>query len=87
VRVDSAIYNGYVIPSQYDSLIAKLIVHDKNRTDAIMKMKRALDEFMIEGVKTTIPLHKKVMDDPDFVSGDFNTTFIEKLNNRSKENV
>lgn len=87
VRVDTAIYNGYVIPSQYDSLIAKLVVYDKNRTDAIIKMKRALDEFIIEGVKTTIPLHKRVMEDPDFVRGDFNTTFIEKLNNRSKENV
>ncbi len=87
VRVDTAIYNGYVIPSQYDSLIAKLIVYDKSRTDAIMKMKRALDEFIIEGVKTTIPLHKRVMEDPDFVGGDFNTNFIEKLNNRSKENV
>lgn len=87
VRVDTAIYNGYVIPSQYDSLIAKLIVHDKSRADAIMKMKRALDEFIIEGVKTTIPLHKRVMDDPDFVHGDFNTNFIEKLNSRNKENV
>ena len=87
VRVDAAIYNGYVIPSQYDSLIAKLIVYDKTRTDAIMKMKRALDEFIIEGVKTTIPLHKRIMEDPDFVRGDFNTNFIEKLNNRVREDV
>jgi acetyl-CoA carboxylase biotin carboxylase subunit len=87
VRVDATIYNGYVIPSQYDSLIAKLIVHDKSRADAITKMRRALDEFIIEGVKTTIPFHKRVMEDPDFVRGDFNTAFIEKLNNRSRENI
>jgi acetyl-CoA carboxylase biotin carboxylase subunit len=58
VRVDTAIYDGYVIPSHYDSLIAKLIVHGKDRTEAIMKMRRALDEFIIEGVNTTIPFHK-----------------------------
>jgi len=80
IRVDTAIYSGYVIPSQYDSLIAKLIVHGKDRAEAIMKMKRALDEFIIEGIKTTIPFHKKVMDDPDFISGNFNTSFIQKMN-------
>lgn len=80
IRVDTAIYSGYVIPSQYDSLIAKLIVHGKDRAEAIMKMKRALDEFIIEGIKTTIPFHKKVMNDPDFISGNFNTSFIQKMN-------
>jgi acetyl-CoA carboxylase biotin carboxylase subunit len=79
VRVDTAIYNGYVVPSHYDSLIAKLIVHGKDRTEAIMKMRRALDEFVIEGVKTTIPFHKKVLLDPDFISGNFNTNFVEKM--------
>jgi acetyl-CoA carboxylase biotin carboxylase subunit len=88
VRVDTAIYSGYVIPSQYDSLIAKLIVHGKDRAEAIMKMKRALDEFIIEGIKTTIPFHKKVMNDPDFISGNFNTTFIQKMNgSRKQENA
>jgi len=88
VRVDTAIYSGYVIPSQYDSLIAKLIVHGKDRAEAIMKMKRALDEFIIEGIKTTIPFHKKVMTNPDFISGNFNTNFIQKMNgSRSQENA
>lgn len=80
VRVDTAIYNGYVIPSHYDSLIAKLIVHGNNRTEAISRMRRALDEFIIDGVKTTIPFHKKVFDHPDFIKGEFNTKFIEKIN-------
>ncbi|MFH0932977.1 MAG: acetyl-CoA carboxylase biotin carboxylase subunit [Nitrospirota bacterium] len=85
VRVDTAIYSGYVIPSQYDSLIAKLIVHGKDREEAIAKMRRALDEFIIEGVKTTIPFHKKVLNNPDFIKGDFNTTFVEKINGSSRE--
>ncbi|MDQ7786846.1 MAG: acetyl-CoA carboxylase biotin carboxylase subunit [Thermodesulfovibrionales bacterium] len=80
VRVDTAIYQGYVIPSQYDSLIAKLIVHGKDRAEAILKMKRALAEFLIEGVNTTIPFHKKVLNNPDFISGNFNTQFLEKMN-------
>ncbi|MFZ5907368.1 MAG: acetyl-CoA carboxylase biotin carboxylase subunit [Nitrospirota bacterium] len=81
VRVDTAIYQGYVIPSQYDSLIAKLIVHGRDRAEAIQKMKRALTEFIIEGVNTTIPFHKKVLSNPDFISGNFNTQFLEKMNN------
>jgi acetyl-CoA carboxylase biotin carboxylase subunit len=85
VRVDTAIYSGYPIPSQYDSLIAKLIVHGKNRSEAIAKMKRALDEFIIDGVNTTIPFHKKVMSNPDFISGNFNTNFIEKLYSVTQE--
>jgi acetyl-CoA carboxylase biotin carboxylase subunit len=85
VRVDTAIYSGYVIPSQYDSLIAKLIVHGKDREEAIARMRRALDEFIIEGVKTTIPFHKKVLNNPDFIKGDFNTTFVEKINGSSRE--
>lgn len=86
VRVDTAIYNGYIIPSHYDSLIAKLITYGKDRTEAIMKMRRALDEFIIEGVNTTIPFHKKVLNNPDFVSGNYNTNFVEKINN-GRENV
>lgn len=80
VRVDTGIYNGYSIPSHYDSLIAKLIVHGGDRSEAIMKMKSALEEFIIEGVNTTIPFHKKVLNNPDFISGNFHTNFIEKLN-------
>src|SRR5512135_1112480 len=83
VRVDTAAYNGCVIPSHYDSLVAKLVVHGKDRPEAISKMKRALDEFIIEGIKTTIPFHKRVINDPDFSSGNFNTGFIEKFNSPS----
>jgi len=79
VRVDTAAYNGCVIPSHYDSLVAKLIVHGRDRTEAIMRMRRALDEFVIEGIKTTIPFHKKVLNDPDFVAGNINTGFVERL--------
>lgn len=85
VRVDTGIYCGYVIPPYYDSLIAKLIVHGKDRMDAIMKMRRALDEFIIEGINTTIPFHKKVLNNPDFISGNFNTHFLEKLNKSDQE--
>ena len=81
VRVDTAAYNGCVIPSHYDSLIAKLIVHGRDREEAIARMKRSLDEFIVEGIKTTIPFHKKVLNDPDFIKGEFNTGFVEKMNN------
>ena len=79
VRVDTAAYSGWVVPSQYDSLIAKLIVHGKNREEAIQLMKRALNEFIIEGIRTTIPFHKRVFNHPDFINGEFNTGFVEKL--------
>ncbi|MCL4457916.1 MAG: acetyl-CoA carboxylase biotin carboxylase subunit [Nitrospirae bacterium] len=86
VRVDTAAYAGWVVPSQYDSMIAKLIVRGRNREEAIVKMKRALDEFIIEGIKTTIPFHKKVLNHPDFIKGNFNTDFIEKMNGRTNGN-
>ena len=79
VRVDTAAYSGWTVPSQYDSLIAKLIVYDTTRKDAIEKMKCALNEFVIEGIKTTIPFHKKVFSHPDFISGEFDTGFAEKI--------
>jgi acetyl-CoA carboxylase biotin carboxylase subunit len=79
VRVDTAAYNGCVIPSHYDSLVAKLIVHGRDRNEALARLRRALDEFIIEGIKTTIPFHKKVLNDPDFLKGDFNTGFVEKM--------
>ncbi len=79
VRVDSHIYHGYSIPPFYDSLIAKLIVWGKDRNHAIARGKRALDEFIIEGIKTTIPFHLKVLEDPRFVSGNFDTGFLEKF--------
>ncbi len=80
VRVDTAAYCGWTVPSHYDSLIAKLIVYGRNREEAIARMRRALDEFIVEGIKTTIPFHKKVFTQPDFVKGEFNTGFIEKIN-------
>lgn len=80
VRVDTAAYSGCVVSSHYDSLIAKLIVYDKNRADAIEKMKRALDEFIIEGIKTTIPFHKKVFNHQDYINGEFDTSFVERIN-------
>ncbi|MBF0472498.1 MAG: acetyl-CoA carboxylase biotin carboxylase subunit [Nitrospirae bacterium] len=80
VRIDTAIYQGYTISPHYDSLIAKVIVHGNNRLEAIARMIRALDEFHVEGIKTTIPFHKKVLTNPSFISGKFNTSFIEELN-------
>lgn len=77
VRVDSHIYAGYTIPPNYDSMIAKLIVSAQSREEAIIRMKRALQEFVIEGIKTTIPFHIKLMDDPQFRAGNFNTGFLE----------
>ncbi|MEK4537367.1 MULTISPECIES: acetyl-CoA carboxylase biotin carboxylase subunit [Peribacillus] len=77
VRVDSAAYPGYTIPPYYDSMIAKLIVHAPTREEAIEKMKRALGEFVIEGINTTIPFHIKLLQHDQFVSGEFNTKFLE----------
>ncbi|HLR73361.1 MAG TPA: acetyl-CoA carboxylase biotin carboxylase subunit [Pseudogracilibacillus sp.] len=76
VRVDSAVYPGYSIPPFYDSMVAKLIVHGATRLEAVNKMKRALDEFIVEGVKTTIPFHAKLMEHDVFKAGDFNTNFL-----------
>jgi len=76
VRVDTHVYTGYKVPSNYDSMIAKLIVKARTREEAITKMERALDEFIVEGIKTTIPFHKKLMRDPKFIAGDFNTAFL-----------
>ena len=77
IRLDTHVYAGYTIPPNYDSMIAKLIVTAQNRTDAIDKMRRALDEFIIEGIKTTIPFHRQLMDHPDYISGNYTTKFME----------
>lgn len=77
IRVDSAVYPGYVIPPFYDSMVAKLISYGETREEAIARMKRALEEFVIDGVKTTIPFHLKLMNHEKFVQGDFNTKFLE----------
>jgi acetyl-CoA carboxylase biotin carboxylase subunit len=79
VRVDTAAYAGWTVPSQYDSLIAKLIVHGRNRAEAMARMRRALDEFLVEGIKTTVPFHRRVLDHEDFIRGEYNTRFIEKM--------
>lgn len=80
VRVDSAAYPGYTIPPYYDSMIAKLITYGATRDEAIARMKRALSEFVIEGIHTTIPFHLKLLEHEKFVSGDFNTKFLEMYN-------
>jgi len=79
VRVDSAAYTDAVIPPYYDSLVAKLVVKGRDRDEAVGRMRRALEMFAIEGIKTSIPLHRRIVTDPDFISGNFNTHFIEKL--------
>ncbi len=84
VRVETAAYTQYVIPPYYDSMIAKLIVHAASREEAIMRMQRALDEFIVEGVKTTIPMHKNILSDPDFQKGVISTKFMERYSNPAK---
>ncbi|NER14258.1 acetyl-CoA carboxylase biotin carboxylase subunit [Leptobacterium flavescens] len=77
VRLDTHVYSGYMIPPNYDSMIAKLITTAQTREEAINKMKRALDEFVIEGIKTTIPFHRQLMDDPNYIAGNYTTKFME----------
>ncbi len=79
VRVDSALYAGYFVPPFYDSLVAKLIVHAPTRTDAINRLRRALDEFAIMGIKTTIPLHRRIVDDKGFQAGDYTIHWLERF--------
>jgi pyruvate carboxylase subunit A len=78
VRLDSGVYMNYTIPTFYDSMISKLITYGRNREDAITKMQRALREYVILGVKTTIPFHKAVLKNANFISGDLNTHFIDQ---------
>ncbi|MEM9879580.1 MAG: acetyl-CoA carboxylase biotin carboxylase subunit, partial [Pseudomonadota bacterium] len=84
VRVDSGLYAGYSIPPYYDSLVAKLIVHGKNRQDCLMRLRRALDEFVIGGIKTTIPLHNALVDDAEFVAGDYDIHWLAKFLEKQK---
>jgi acetyl-CoA carboxylase biotin carboxylase subunit len=76
VRIDSHVYPGYRVPPNYDSLIGKLIVHRRTREEAVIAMRRALDEFLIEGIKTTVPFHRRIMRNPDFVAGNYDTGFL-----------
>jgi len=85
IRVDTAAYAGYVIPPFYDSMIAKLIVRDRTRDEAIKKMLHALDEFVVEGIPTTVDYHKKVLSHPDFISGNYDTSFIQKISQEESQ--
>ena len=84
VRVDTAQYAEGVVPPYYDSLIAKLIVHGKDRQEAMERMKRALDMFIVQGIHTTIPLHRRIFDDEEFRAGKFDTKFMERFFERQK---
>ena len=83
VRVDSAAYAGYAIPPYYDSLIGKLIVHGRNRTECLMRLRRSLDEFVVDGVDTTIPLFQRLMQEPDFQNGDYHIHWLEEFLSRT----
>ncbi len=82
VRVDSALYSGYAVPPHYDSLVAKLVVHAPTRAQAIARTRRALDEMVVDGIKTTIPLHRRIMADPEFQSGDYTIHWLERFVSR-----
>jgi acetyl-CoA carboxylase, biotin carboxylase subunit len=84
VRVDSAIYQGYTVPPNYDSLIAKLVVHGRTRNECLMRVKRALEEFVIAGIDTTIPMHHMLVETPGFINGDYDIHWLERLIGRSE---
>src|SRR5438876_2537951 len=84
VRLDTYVYPGYRVPPFYDSMIAKVIVHARTRDLAIARMRRALDAMVVEGIKTTIPLHRRIMDDPDFQAGNFSTRFMEDFLDKNR---
>jgi acetyl-CoA carboxylase biotin carboxylase subunit len=79
VRVDSALYSGYAVPPHYDSLVAKLVVHGSTRAQAIARMRRCLAEMVVDGIKTTIPLHTRIMNDPEFQAGDYTIHWLERF--------
>ena len=79
VRVDSALYDGYRVPPHYDSMIAKLIVHGANRNECLLRLRRALEEFVIGGIDTTLPLHRRLITQPDFINGDYDIHWLEKF--------
>jgi acetyl-CoA carboxylase biotin carboxylase subunit len=79
VRVDSALYSGYTVPAHYDSLIAKLVVHGATRAQALARLRRALDEFVIDGIPTTLPLHRRIAADPEFAAGDYTIHWLERF--------
>jgi len=87
VRVDSALYSGYAVPPHYDSLVAKLIVHGRNRAEAVARARRALSEMVVDGIHTTIPLHQRIMEDPAFIAGDYTIHWLEAFVARQQAEV
>jgi acetyl-CoA carboxylase biotin carboxylase subunit len=85
VRVDTAVYPGYYVPPFYDAMIAKLIVHARTRELAILRMRRALEAMVVEGIKTTVPLHQRIMEDEEFISGNYSTKFLERFLARAND--
>jgi acetyl-CoA carboxylase biotin carboxylase subunit len=85
VRVDSALYAGYTVPPYYDSLVAKLVVHGADRAMALMRLRRALEEFVIDGIATTLPLHRRIVEDAEFVAGDYTIHWLERFVARGPE--
>jgi acetyl-CoA carboxylase biotin carboxylase subunit len=85
VRVDSGLYAGYKVPPYYDSMIAKLIVYGRTREGCILRLKRALEEFVVEGMKTTVPLHQRIVRDPEFLAGDYTIKWLEAWLERNPE--
>ena len=79
VRVDSAVYQGYTIPPNYDSLVGKLIVHGRTRSEALMRLRRALDEFIIDGIETTLPLFRRLVRNADMQNGDYDIHWLERF--------
>ena len=79
IRVDSALYSGYTVPPHYDSMIAKLIVHGANRNECLMRLRRALEEYVIDGLETTIPLHRRLINDPTFINGDYDIHWLQNF--------
>jgi acetyl-CoA carboxylase biotin carboxylase subunit len=79
IRVDSALYPGYTVPSQYDSLVAKLIAYGRTREECVMRLKRALHEYVIDGIETNIPLHRRLLDEPDFIANAYDVHWLERL--------
>ena len=77
MRVDSGLYSGYAVPPYYDSMIAKLIVHGTNRNECLMRLRRALEEYVIDGISTSIPLHQGLIGAPDFINGDYDIHWLE----------
>jgi acetyl-CoA carboxylase biotin carboxylase subunit len=87
VRIDSALYEGYLVPPHYDSMIAKLIVHGTNRNECLLRLRRCLEEYVIGGIDTTLPLHRKIISQPDYINGNYDIHWLENFLSREQENT